>query len=130
MVSSMVLSVHFIYANPLSLYSSESILDQQQNISGTITDENGVALPGVAVVEKGTSNGSVSDFDGNYEISVSNGATLVLSYLGYLTQEIAVDGRVTIDVQMEPDAAQLDEVVVVGYGKQKKDQSYRGDIHH
>ncbi|WP_268225051.1 SusC/RagA family TonB-linked outer membrane protein [Sinomicrobium oceani] len=90
------------------------------NITGTITDENGVPLAGASVVEKGTSNGTSTDFDGNFSINVAEQAVLIVSYLGYKPQEIVVSGRTEIHIQMLPDAAQLDDVVVVGYGTQKK----------
>ncbi|UXX79074.1 TonB-dependent receptor [Reichenbachiella carrageenanivorans] len=93
---------------------------EQIEISGRVTDETGTGLPGATIIEKGTSNGSVTDFNGDYKISVSEGATLAISYIGYLSKEVPVSGRSTIDVQLDPDAEQLEEVVVVGYGTQKK----------
>ncbi len=93
----------------------------QFQVSGTITDNNGAPLPGANVVEKGTTNGVTADFDGNYSIKVSDAnATLVVSYLGFATKEIAVDGRSEIGVALEESASGLDEVIVVGYGSQKK----------
>ena len=92
----------------------------QATISGSVTDEAGVPLPGATVLEKGTTNGTTTDFDGNFVIDVNATATLVFSYLGYSSQEIAVNGRTNINVQLDPDATQLDDVVVVGYGTQKR----------
>ncbi len=91
-----------------------------QTISGTITD--GVnPLPGASVIEKGTTNGATSDFDGAYSIkNVSENAILVISYIGYVTKEIPVKGKETIDVVLDEDIATLDEVVVIGYGTQKR----------
>jgi len=89
-------------------------------ISGKITDENGESLPGAAIVEKGTSNGTITDIDGNYKLNVADDATILLSFVGYATQEIAVAGRTTIDIQMAIDARQLEEIVVRGFGSQKK----------
>ncbi|MFD2588715.1 TonB-dependent receptor [Croceitalea marina] len=86
---------------------------QQTEVSGNVTASEGPLL-GVSVVEKGSTNGTTTDYKGNYAISVRNGATLVFSYLGYKTQEVAVTGN-TIDVTMEEDASQLDEVVVKGF---------------
>ena len=98
----------------------------QMTVTGTITDSNG-PLPGVNVVEKGTTNGSVADFDGNYSITVSqDSATLVFTYVGYTTQEVPVDGRSTINVTMSESAQELSEVVVVGYGTQRKADLNRG----
>ncbi len=92
----------------------------QNSISGTVNDNTGSPLPGASIVEKGTTNGTQSDFDGNYTISADGNATLVFSYIGFATQEIAIDGRTSIDVSMAEDASQLSEVVVVGYGTQRK----------
>lgn len=99
-----------------------SILNAQEiRISGTVSDELGQPLPGASIVEKGTANGVTSDFDGNYSITVSDGyTTLVFSYVGYLSKEVGINARTSLDVALEPDVAQLDNVVVVGYGTQKK----------
>lgn len=91
-----------------------------QNVSGSVSDENGVPLAGATVMEKGTSNGVTTDFDGNFSIDVEQEATLVISYLGYLSQEIVVTDQESVHVQLIADAAQLEDVVVVGYGNQKK----------
>ncbi len=90
------------------------------DISGKITDENGEGLPGASIVVKGTAQGSTTDLDGNYKLSVAEDAVLVISYIGYVTTEVPVGGRTVIDLQMVQDAAQLEEIVVVGYGEQKK----------
>ncbi|SDF04180.1 TonB-linked outer membrane protein, SusC/RagA family [Pricia antarctica] len=93
---------------------------QQRTVSGQVTT-NGELLPGVNVVEKGTTNGVSTDFDGNYTIDVGNqNAVLVFSYLGFESQEAPVGNRSTIDVSMEESNSALDEVVVVGYGTQRK----------
>ncbi|MEQ6119137.1 TonB-dependent receptor [Reichenbachiella sp. MALMAid0571] len=89
-------------------------------VSGTITDENGAGLPGASVIEKGTTNGTTTDLEGNYRLSLSDDATLVVSFVGYKTSEIILGGRSTVDVQMELDSEQLEEIVVVGYGTAKK----------
>lgn len=92
----------------------------QTTITGSITDSTG-PLPGASVVVKGTSVGTTSDFDGNYSINVPNGATrLVFSYVGYAQQEIEIGGRTNINVTMLEDAQALSEVVVIGYGTQRK----------
>jgi len=93
-----------------------------QSISGTVSDANG-SLPGAAVLEKGTSNGTTTDFDGNYSLEMGSEATLVVSFVGYVTQEIAVAGQSVINVVLVEDSSQLEEVVVVGYTTQT-----RGDI--
>ena len=92
----------------------------QQNVTGLVSDGDG-PLPGVSVIIKGTAQGVVTDFDGNYTISVSNQeAELVFSYLGFLTQEITVGSNSNLDVQLIEDVQGLEEVVVIGYGTQKK----------
>ncbi len=93
---------------------------QDATVSGTITDDTGQPLAGANVLVKGTTNGTQSDFDGNYTIDASSDATLVFSYLGFTTLEEAVNGRSAINVSLEEDASQLEEVVVIGYGSQKK----------
>ncbi|SMC44740.1 SusC/RagA family TonB-linked outer membrane protein [Cellulophaga tyrosinoxydans] len=93
-------------------------MTQAQEVSGTVSDANG-PLPGASVLVKGTTNGTQTDFDGNYTISnVGSGATLVFSYIGYKSQEIAVNGNSTINATLAEDAQALDEIVVVGYGTQ------------
>ncbi|SNZ01663.1 TonB-dependent receptor [Flagellimonas pacifica] len=97
--------------------------DMQFSVSGAVTDENGQPLPGASIIEKGTSNGISSDFDGNYSIEVSNSdAILQVSYLGYSSQEIAVSGQSTINVQLQPDTGKLEEVVIIGYGSTTKEK--------
>ncbi len=94
---------------------------QSVSVSGTISEETGMPLPGVNILEKGTKNGAVTDFDGNYSIKVSNAnAVLVISYIGFITQEINVGGKSTINVQLKANLESLDEVVVIGYGTAKK----------
>ncbi len=91
----------------------------QQNVSGTVSDESGVSLPGVNVVIKGTSVGVSTDFDGNYQIDAKNGQVLVFSYIGYEVQEITVSG-IRQNVIMIQSDSQLEEVVVTGYGSSKR----------
>jgi len=91
-------------------------LAQAQTVSGTVTDVNG-PLPGASVLVKGTTNGTQTDFDGNYTLSGIDGSSvLVFSYIGYTTQEITVNGQATINVTLQEDAQALDEVVIIGYG--------------
>lgn len=93
---------------------------QTRTVSGTIKDQSGMGIIAASVQEKGTTNGAVSDLDGNYSITVKDGAVLVFSSVGYTPQEIAVDGRTTVNVVLSEDNEFLDEVVVVGYGTMKK----------
>lgn len=101
--------------------SEKPRVQQQTHIRGTVTDAAGVPLAGATVVEKGTANGVSADFDGIYSIRVSQSdAVLVFSFVGYQTQEISVNNQTTLNVQLNEDTAQLDEIVVIGYGTQLK----------
>jgi len=91
-----------------------------QSVSGKVTDENGLSLIGATVYEKGTTNGTITDLDGNYSIDVDDSATLVISFLGYTDIELDVQGRTSINIRMTESASVLDEVVVTGYGRQAK----------
>ena len=99
---------------------------QEQTISGTVTDSDGLPLPGVNIVVKGTSTGVQTDFDGNYSISATQGDVLVFSFVGLKTAEYTVGDNDTIDVVMEADSAQLEEVVVTALGikREKKSLGY------
>lgn len=91
-------------------------------VSGTITDENGVGMPGVNVMEKGTANGVSTDKFGNFTITVSDESMLVITSLGYQTQEILVGSQTQINVVLKPGTSQLDEVIVVSYGKSRREE--------
>lgn len=93
---------------------------QSKTISGIITDVWGEPIIGANIVEKGTTNGTITDIDGNFTLSVDNDAVLQISYIGYLKQEINATGKVTINITLEEDTKSLEEVVVVGYGVQKR----------
>ncbi|RIV17389.1 TonB-dependent receptor [Fibrisoma montanum] len=94
----------------------------QTRVSGRITDDQSSALPGVSVVLKGTTTGTVTDADGNYQLNVTgSNPTLVFSYIGYITQEVPVNGKSSISIKLATDTKSLNEVVVVGYGTQKKE---------
>lgn len=95
---------------------------QGRQVTGVVRDDAGSPVPGVNVIEKGTTNGTATDIDGRYSLMVnSDEATLVFSFIGYTTQEIVVGGRSTVDVSLAPDTQTLQEVVVVGYGEKKKE---------
>ena len=94
-------------------------VQQDRKVTGTVVDAMGPVI-GASVLEKGTSNGTVTDLSGNYSLSVKPGATLVISYIGYKTQEIKVGNNTRLDVTLDEDNTNLDEVVVIGYGVQKK----------
>ncbi|UNZ00288.1 TonB-dependent receptor [Zhouia spongiae] len=93
---------------------------QEKTVTGMVTDQDGLPLPGASVIVKGTSNGTQTDFDGNYSINVANGSTLVFSYVGLKTTERVVGASSTINVTLEQDSQALEEVVVVAYGTAKK----------
>lgn len=93
---------------------------QVKTITGVVTDEIGLPLPGVNVTETGTLNGGTTDFDGNYAIEVKQGATLSFSYIGYKTVTIIIDNQSKLDVKLNPDLQQLDDIVIIGYGSVKK----------
>ncbi len=92
---------------------TKSIVEVQSTVTGTVTDESGIALAGVNIVEKGTSNGTTTDFDGNYSIQVADGATLVFSYIGFGTAQKQVAGQSTINVTLS-EGVKLEEFIVVG----------------
>src|SRR5690606_17985937 len=106
-----------IHLNRLKLEKHRMVL----HVSGTVTDQAGEPLIGVNVLVQGTTMGTATDIDGRFELQdVNENATLVFSYVGYQTQEVPVNGRSSISVTMVEDLQTLDEVVVVGYGTQKK----------
>ena len=90
-----------------------------RKVKGKIVDDQSETMIGLSVLEKGTNNGTITDFDGNYQLSVREGSTLVCSYIGYVTQEHVVSGGV-LNITMNEDTRTLDELIVVGYGVQKK----------
>ena len=91
-----------------------------RKVGGTVTDENGNPVVGAGILVKGTGKGTVTDINGNYSLDVPQGATLVISCLGFIQQQIAFDGQEVINISLLPDTNLLDELVVVGYGTQKK----------
>jgi len=98
-----------------------SSYSQGVNVKGQITSTNGVPIPGVNIVQKGTSNGVISDFDGNYQITLTGDSKiLVISYVGFKSKEVVAEGNTPVNVKLDEDALAMDEVVVVGYGKQKR----------
>lgn len=93
---------------------------QGKTVNGTVKDPEGVTMPGVSVFEKGTNNGTTTDADGKFSISVGENAVLVFSFIGMMPKEVVVGSQTSLDVSMQTDISQLDEVVVVGYGTVKK----------
>ena len=95
----------------------------QTTVAGKVTSgDDGTALPGVSILEKGTTKGTVTNAEGNYSISVNENAVLVFSFVGFSSQEIPVGGKTTIDLVLQSDITALSEIVITGYGEvQKKD---------
>lgn len=98
---------------PLAFYA-------QQNVKGTVVDDQGLPIPSINILVEGTDRGTTTDFDGNYSVNVANGEVLVFSYLGFKTKRITYTGQSRIDVALELDTEQLEEVVLIGYGTSTK----------
>lgn len=99
---------------------SAALQQQKKQITGNVTDKQGEPIIGANIVETNTANGTITDIDGNFTLNVNNNASIQVLYIGYLTQEIKTAGRTRFDIVLQEDALTLDEVVVVGYGTQKK----------
>lgn len=113
-------NLKFIAAVLICIMSPLWAFSQTITVSGTVVDELGEPLIGATVQQKGTSNGTSTDIDGKYSLSISPKGTITVSYVGYNTQTIDVNGRNVINVTLEENSAVLDEVVVVGYGQMKR----------
>ena len=103
--------------------ADQTAMIQQGDITvmGKIVDENGEPLIGATIQEKGTTNGIITDIDGNFSLNVSSDATLILSFIGYNSVEINVEGKTALgNITMVADTREIDQVVVIGYGTQKK----------
>lgn len=107
----------------MMLAFSGNLWAQEQTVTGTVTDSDGMPLPGATVLQKGTNNGAATDFDGNYSIDVSEGAVLIFSMVGFKQQEIAVDNKSTINVILNQDTEALDEVVITALGIKRERKS-------
>ena len=103
-------------AAPAEFYASQQV----KKVSGVIIDASGIPVIGANVLEKGTTNGVITDLDGNFTLNVKPGATLVITYIGYVSQEIEIGNQTTFKITLKEDSEMLDEVVVVGYGTMKK----------
>src|SRR5574344_986657 len=120
--------IKYAFENDYVILTKKSALTQiteQQNrgkkITGSVVDNSGEPIIGASVVVKGTTNGTITDVDGHFVLmDAPNNATLVISYVGYVTQNIAISGKSAVKVQLLEDTKTLEEVVVVGYGTQKK----------
>ena len=103
------------------LLIGQSVYAQTKEVKGIVKDPTGETVIGASVLEKGTTNGTITDFDGNFVLTVADNAMLQISYIGYQTQEVSVQGKNTLIVTLKEDTEVLEEVVVVGYGAQKKE---------
>lgn len=109
-----------LFTMVMFLFVTIGVFAQSRTITGTVKDEAGLPIVGATILELGTTNGTITDFDGNFKINV-NGAVISVGFIGYLTQDIDVSTTSNIDVVLLEDAVELDAVVVVGYGAQKKE---------
>ena len=105
----------------LQLMFSLWTFGQSLLVQGTVTDETGVPLVGVNVAIQGTTMGTITDVNGNYQIEAVSGSTLTFSFVGYLSESVVVETQTTVNITLVPDVTQLEDVVVVGYGTQKKE---------
>lgn len=111
-------NVHPAWASETSML--EVAQQAKKQIKGRVVDATGETVIGANVLEKGTTNGVITDFDGNFVLNVSEGATLEISYIGYVTQTIKITNQTSLNIVLKEDSETLDEVVVVGYGTMKK----------
>ena len=122
LVAGACLSVMLANAPHVFAVSTGTIQSVQQvkTITGTVVDSSGIPVIGANILEKGTTNGVITDIDGNFSLNISAGAILQVSYIGYVSQEITVDNQTSLQIVLKEDTETLEEVVVVGYGVQKK----------
>ena len=110
----------FIFFIIAILISVNSLL-AQVSVSGNVIDQDGQPIPGVTILDlEDNTNGTVTDFDGNFTINISSDGTLSVSFIGYVTQNILVSGQTNINVTLEENISALDEIVITGYGSQVK----------
>lgn len=117
-------NVKHLFASLFLLLAIANFAQAQQTITGTVTDaKDGTTLVGATVQIKGTTRGTITDTEGKYSIEAAQGETLVFSFIGYIKQEVPLTGQETVNVALEPKTETLGEVVVIGYGTQKKDDN-------
>lgn len=119
-VASTLQGIPSLYASVPNMIPSITQQSDTYMLTGTVIDEAGIPVIGANIVEKGTTNGTVTDLDGNFSIQIRKNSTLTVSYIGYSDQEIAVNAAQTLRIVLKEDSQSLDELVVVGYGTQKK----------
>ena len=103
------------------LFVGQTAYAQTKTIKGVVKDPTGETVIGASVLEKGTTNGTITDFDGNFQLEVAENAVLQISYIGFQTIDVPVKGKSSLNVILKEDTEVLEEVVVVGYGAQKKE---------
>lgn len=115
--------VYAVEGNNILLMKNSAEAQQQNSkrITGKVTDSKGEPIIGANIVEKGTTNGTITDIDGKYTLNVSSSPIIQVSYIGYLTQEVSIRNKTSLDITLKEDLQALDEIVVVGYGTQKKE---------
>lgn len=120
-------SLFTIYLKKLLLFifilGSYTISAQENKVTGKVVNENDEPLPGVTIVIKGTTRGTITNMDGDFKIPVNKGETLAISFIGYISQELIVDDQTNISLKLEPDLMGLEEIVVIGYGTVKKEDA-------
>lgn len=104
----------------LALITTALLNAQNSEVNGSVSGADGLSIPGANVLIQGSSTGTTTDFDGNFSISVKSGDVLIVSYIGFLTQSITISNQTSLTIVLQSDASELDEVVVVGYGTQRK----------
>ncbi|WP_455667973.1 SusC/RagA family TonB-linked outer membrane protein [Phocaeicola sp.] len=125
-LTALLLCTGFVATQPLSVMAKDAVTSvqtvqqQKQSVSGVVKDQSGEPVIGASILEKGTANGTITDFDGKFTLNVTPGATVVVSYIGYKNQEIKATPGKSLNITLEEDTETLDEVVVVGFGTQKK----------
>ena len=104
----------------LALITTALLNAQNSEVNGSVSGVDGLSIPGANVLIQGSSTGTTTDFDGNFSISVKSGDVLIVSYIGFLTQSITISNQTSLTIVLQSDTSELDEVVVVGYGTQRK----------
>jgi len=112
-----------LFLTLLVVLSTNLLVAQDKTISGTVSDQDGIPLPGATVLVKGTTNGVSTDFDGNYSINANNGDVVLFSFIGYITSEVIVENSSTINISLKIDSQQLDEVVITAQGIKREKQA-------
>ena len=123
-------SVNAAMAVPASVGTVDEVMGVQQDkkVTGTVVDEAGIPVIGANVIQKGTTNGVITDLDGNFSLEIPNGAVIEISYIGYMTQSIPINGKTTFNIILEEDTQKLDEVVVLGYGAGQRKQDLSASV--